>query len=121
MAVNNILQNVATYNESNLALLLNSFCFLSTANKKFQRFNDDVPKNLGDTVNFDLPPRFTSTNTLVASFQSAEQRVQSLVVDKSANVAYEFTAQQFILNEFNKLFEVMNKSLPKARLQVKNQ
>lgn len=94
----NILQQVITYNESNLALLLNSFAFISTANKKFQRFNDDVPKNLGDTVSFDLPPRFTTTNSLVVSFQSAVQRVQALTVDQQASTAYEFTAQQFIFN-----------------------
>lgn len=95
---NNILQQVITYNESNLALLLNSFCFISTSNKKFQRFNDDIPKNLGDTVSFDLPPRFTTTNSLVVAFQSAEQRVQQLTVNKQASTAYEFTAQQFIFN-----------------------
>lgn len=94
----NLLQQVITYNESNLALLLNSFCFISTSNKKFQRFNDDIPKNLGDTVSFDLPPRFTTTNSLVVSFQSAEQRVQQLTVNKQASTAYEFTAQQFIFN-----------------------
>lgn len=94
----NILQQVITYNESNLALLLNSFAFISTSNKKFQRFNDDIPKNLGDTVSFDLPPRFTTTNSLVVSFQSAVQRVQNLTVDQQASTAYEFTAQQFIFN-----------------------
>jgi hypothetical protein len=94
----NILQQVITYNESNLALLLNSFAFLSTSNKKFQRFNDDIPKNLGDTVSFDLPPRFTTTNSLVVSFQSAVQRVQQLTVNQQASTAYEFTAQQFIFN-----------------------
>lgn len=102
----NILQQVVTYNESNLALLLNTFCFISTANKKFQRFNDDVPKNLGDTVSFDLPPRFTTTNSLVVSFQAAEQRVQTLTVNQQASTAYEFTAQQFIFNvrDYMKVF-----------------
>lgn len=94
----NILQTVITYNESNLAYLLNSFCFISQSNKKFQRFNDDIPKQLGDTVSFDLPPRFTTTNSLVVSFQAAEQRVQNLTVNMQASVAYEFTAQQFIFN-----------------------
>lgn len=94
----NILQQVITYNESNLALLLNSFCFISTSNKKFQRFNDDVPKNLGDTVSFDLPPRFTTSNSLVVTFQAAVQRVQQLTVDMQGSTAYEFTAQQFIFN-----------------------
>jgi hypothetical protein len=94
----NILQQVITYNESNLALLLNSFAFISTSNMKFHRFNDDIPKNLGDSVSFDLPPRFTTTNSLVVNFQSAEQRVQQLTVNKQASTAYEFTAQQFIFN-----------------------
>lgn len=98
MATINILQQVITYNESNLGLLLNSFCFISTANKKYMRFNDDVPKNLGDTVSFDLPPRFTTTDSLVVSFQSANQRVQTLQVSQQASTAYEFTAQQFIFN-----------------------
>jgi hypothetical protein len=95
---NNILQQVITYNESNLALLLNSYCFLSTSNKKFVGFNDSVPKNLGDTVSFDLPPRFTTTNSLVVTFQPAVQRVQNLTVNQQASTAYEFTAQQFIFN-----------------------
>lgn len=102
----NILQQVITYNESGLALLLNSFCFLSTCNKKFIGFNDSVPKNLGDTVSFDLPPRFTTTNSLVANFQSAVQRVQTLTVDQQASTSYEFTAQQFIFNvrDYMKVF-----------------
>lgn len=94
----NILTQVITYNESNLALLLNSFAFISTANMKYNRFNDDIPKNLGSTVSFDLPPRFTTTASLVVTFQPAEQRVQNLTVDKQASTAYEFTAQQFIFN-----------------------
>lgn len=94
----NILQQVITYNESNLALLLNSFAFISTSNKKFKKFNDEIPMNLGDTVSFDLPPRFTTTNSLVVTFQAAEQRVQNLTVNKQASTAYEFTAQQFIFN-----------------------
>ncbi len=94
---NNILQTVTTYNDSGLALLLNSFAFISKSNKKFKDF-DKIEKNLGDTVEFDLPPRFTTTNSLVVSFQSAEQRVQTLTVDQQTSTAYEFSAQQFIFN-----------------------
>lgn len=94
----NILQQVITYNESLLALLLNSYCFISKSNKKFERFNDDVPKNLGDTVAFDLPPRMTTTPSLVASFQPVEQRIQQLSVNQQISSSYEFTAQQFIFN-----------------------
>lgn len=95
---NNILQQVITYNESGLALLLNSCAFVDTANTKFKDFDREVPMNLGDTVSFDLPPRFTTTNSLVVSFQAAEQRVQNLSVINQASTAYEFTAQQFIFN-----------------------
>lgn len=51
-----------------------------------------------DTVTFDLPPRFTTAASLVATFQSADQRVENLTVDKAINVSYAFTAQQFIFN-----------------------
>jgi hypothetical protein len=95
--MSNILQTVKTYNESGLALLLNSNAMISNANMKFKNF-DKMEKNLGDAVEFDLPPRFTTTNSLVASFQSAEQRVQTLTVDKEVSTAYEFSAQQFIFN-----------------------
>lgn len=59
-----------------------------------------------DTVSFDLPPRFTTTNSLVANFQPAVQRVQTLTVDQQASTSYEFTAQQFIFNvrDYMKVF-----------------
>lgn len=98
MAVpNNILQQVQTYQESNLAYLQNLNCFVATANTKFKNF-EKLTANLGDTVTFDLPPRFTTAASLVATFQSADQRVENLTVDKAINVSYAFTAQQFIFN-----------------------
>lgn len=98
MAVpNNILQQVQTYQLSNLAYLQNLSCFVSTANTKFKNF-EKLEANLGDSVTFDLPPRFQTASSLVATFQSAEQRVATLTVDKAINVAYAFTAQQFIFN-----------------------
>ncbi len=98
MAVpNNILQQVQTYQMSNLAYLQNLNCFVATANTKFKDF-EKLTANLGDTVTFDLPPRFTVAQSLVATFQSADQRVQNLTVDQAINVSYAFTAQQFIFN-----------------------
>ena len=98
MAVpNNILQQVQTYQNSNLAYLQNLNCFVATANTKFKDFEKETA-NLGDTVNFDLPPRFVTAQSLVATFQSADQRVENLTVDKAVNVSYAFTAQQFIFN-----------------------
>lgn len=95
---NNVLQAVTTFNKANLALLQNSFCFLSTANKKFKDFDRQVPANLGTSVEFDLPPRFNTVNSLVIANQSAEQRVQTLTVDQQASTSYDFTAQQLIFN-----------------------
>lgn len=98
MAVpNNILQQVQTYQNSNLAYLQNLNCFVATANTKFKNF-EKLTANLGETVTFDLPPRFTTAQSLVATFQSADQRVENLTVDKAVNVSYAFTAQQFIFN-----------------------
>ena len=98
MAVpNNILQQVQTYQKSGLAYLQNLNCFVKTANTKFKNFQD-MEANLGDTVTFDLPPRFNTASGLVATFQSAEQRVENLTVSEAENVSYAFTAQQFIFN-----------------------
>jgi len=93
----NILQTVQTYQASELAYLLNLFAFVSTANKKFKDF-ENLEANLGDTVTFDLPPRYTTTNSLVATFQESQQRVQPLTVNNAVNTAYAFSAQQFIFN-----------------------
>lgn len=94
----NILQNVATYQKSGLAYLLNQCAFVSTANTKFKDFNKTVVNNLGATVNFSLPSRFTSANSLVAVFQDVEQRLEPLTIDQARNVSYAFTAEEFILN-----------------------
>ncbi len=93
----NILQTVQTYQMSGLAFLQNLCCFIATSNTKFKDF-DRMTANLGDTVGFDLPPRFTTTNSLVANFQPAEQRVQTLTVDQQISTSYAFTDQQFIFN-----------------------
>lgn len=96
MAIN-ILEQVQTYQLSQLALLTNENCFIGTANKDYLQFNK-LPANLGDTVTFDLPPRYLSYPTLVANFQGSKQRVHSLTVDQAQNVSYEFSNQQFIFN-----------------------
>lgn len=93
----NILQQVITYQESLLAFLINQMPFVATSNTRFKDFNK-LTANLGDTVSFDLPPRFTTVNSLVASFESAAQRVQNLTCDQAISTSYAFTAQQFIFN-----------------------
>ena len=94
---NNILQTVQTYQRSGLALLQNLCCHISTANTKFKDF-DLIQANLGSTVTFDLPPRFTTTASLVASFQPAVQRVQTLACDQANNTSFAVTSQQRIFN-----------------------
>lgn len=94
---NNILQQVITYQESMLGILQNQNCFYEIANTKFKNFQD-MTANLGDTVSFDLPPRFTTVASLVAQPEGAVQRVLNLVVDQQVSTSYEFTAQQFIFN-----------------------
>lgn len=103
----NFLQQVQTYQIAHLAWLLNYSCFIYTANKKFKDF-DKLTANLGDTVTFDLPPRYVTSPTLVVggNFQPSTQRVQTLTVNNAANTSYAFTDQQFIFNiqEYMKVF-----------------
>jgi hypothetical protein len=93
----NILQQVQTYQMSNLAYLQNLNCFISTANTRFKDF-DKIEANLGSSVSFDLPPRFVTANSLVATFQPAAQRIHTLSVNNAYNTSYVFSAEQFIFN-----------------------
>jgi hypothetical protein len=94
---NNVLQTVQTYQKAELAWLLNSFCFLSLSNKKFKDFNS-LTANLGDTVTFDLAPRYITYNGLVITQQQSVQRVMPLVCSQAANVSAAYSDQQFIFN-----------------------
>lgn len=93
----NILQQVQTYQRSSLGLLLNLCCHISTANTRFKDF-DKIQANLGSTVTFDLPPRFTTVSGLVASWQPAVQRLHALTVDQSNNSSFSATSTQRIFN-----------------------
>jgi hypothetical protein len=93
----NILQQVVTYQPSELAYLQNLNCFLSTANKKFENF-ENLTANLGSTVNMELPYRFTTSNGLVAVDQPITQRYHPLTVDQSANTSMSVTNPEQIFN-----------------------
>lgn len=98
MALNNTLQQVQTYQRSGLAFLQNLNCFFGeVTNKRFQDFQN-ITTNLGSVVTFDLPPRMTVTQGLIAQFQGVSQRVFPLAVDQAVNVSYAFTAQERIFN-----------------------
>lgn len=94
---NNTLQNVQTYQKAELAFLLNSFCGIRMTNKKFENFQDKTA-NLGDTVTFDLAPRYIGYNGLVITQQPSVQRVQSLVCSQAENISSGYTDQQFLFN-----------------------
>lgn len=93
----NILQQVQTYQKTELAFLLNSFVGIHISNKKFQKFNELIA-NLGDVVTFDRGPRYITYNGLVITQQQSQQLVQSLEASQSANVSAAYTDQQFIFN-----------------------
>lgn len=93
----NILQQVQTYQRSSLGLLQNLCCFVSTSNTKFKDF-DKIQANLGSSVTFDTPPRATTAAGLVASWQPAEQLVETLTCDQAFNASFTVTAQQRIFN-----------------------
>lgn len=97
MATTNEFEAIATFQKSNIAYLLNHYCFLNNANKKFKDFNK-LTANLGDTVTFDLPPRYSSDDSLVVTFQNSKQRKQSLTVGNAKNVGMSVTAQEDIFN-----------------------
>jgi hypothetical protein len=93
----NILQTVQTYQKAELAWMLNLFCGINLANKKFKNFQDKEA-NLGDTVTFDLAPRYNTYNGLVITLQESVQRVQSLTCSQASNTSAAYSDQQFIFN-----------------------
>lgn len=96
-APNNILQTVITYQKAELAWMLNQFCAINLTNKKFKNFQN-MTANLGDTVSYDLAPRYITYGGLVITQQQSEQRVEQLVCSQASNVSAAYTDQQFIFN-----------------------
>lgn len=97
MATSNILQQVITYQESELAFLQNLGVFISIANKKFENFQN-ITTNLGSSVDMELPYRFTTADGLVAVNQAITQRVHKLTVDQSANTSMAVTNPEQLFN-----------------------
>lgn len=93
----NVLQNVQTFQKSDLAWLRTECVALMLSNKKFDNFQDKTG-NLGDTVTFDLAPRAVSNNGLIVSFTPSQQRVMSLSVTQAANVSNVYSQQELIFN-----------------------
>ncbi len=97
LPADNILQNVQTYQKSDLGPLYICNPLIFTANKMFDDFQN-FSGNLGDSVTFDKPLKLVGTDSLVANFERIQQRTQTLTVDKEFSVAIQGNAQQFIFN-----------------------
>lgn len=94
---NNELRQVVSYNRSGLALLSNSNCAISTFNTKFKDFQN-YAGNLGSSVTFTKPPRFTDTQGLVATWQAYQQLFHTLSCDQARNVSFSVTDQDQMFN-----------------------
>ena len=105
----NNLINVQTYQMAGLGFLLNEYPFVANANKKFLNFQNYTGQ-LGDTVLFEKPPRMTTRNSLVIAFESADQRFQSLTVNKEVSSAVQFTGQQMVFNDLEDYMERFGKA-----------
>lgn len=105
----NIFQQVITYQESMLALLVNQNCMITTFNKKFNNFQDFMG-NLGATVSFDLPINAEAVNSLVAQFTGIGTRKHELTVADQASWSVEFDTSQFLYYDVENFMKRWGKS-----------
>jgi len=94
----NLMQNVATFNRSELGALQNSYAMLHLGNKKFDNFQSKIVSNLGTTVSMRLPYRFTTTSGLAPNLQSIQQRLQNLTVDQAFSLDFAVDDQERLFN-----------------------
>lgn len=80
-----------------LAFLGNYGAAIHESNKLFENFNT-LTANRGDTVNFELTPRYSSNEGLVAVDQPTTQRLASLTCSEAQNVSFAMTSNQFLFN-----------------------
>ena len=97
VAGQNYLNQVQTYQMSELAYLQNTYAQIANYNKKFKDF-EKLTGNLGSSVTYDVQPKFATSTSLVANFQTSAQQVRTLTVDQSWNTSYQFTSEQFVFN-----------------------
>lgn len=94
----NILENIATLQESGVAYLQNAAPMIDLANKQFQNFQN-FEGNLGTSVKFTRPYRFRGQNSLVVgTFEDIEQRTLTLTVDQEFAVPVAASVQERIYN-----------------------
>lgn len=104
MSVNNILQQVQTYQKPGLVFLNNMDPLINWANKKYQQIGN-ITGNLGTSVGIELAPKMTSKRDLVVDLQNVQQRIQTLVCANPISSAFAFTSEQFVLNQMSYMNE----------------
>ena len=97
VAGQNYLNQVQTYQMSELAFLQNTYAQIANYNKKYKNF-EKLTGNLGSSVTYDVQPKFSTSTSLIANFQTSAQQVRTLTVDQSWNTSYQFTSEQFVFN-----------------------
>lgn len=113
----NFFVQVKTYQKSGLAVLQNEMCFASTANTKFKDFNT-LTANLGDSVQYDLPPRVITNPTLVANFQGLNQRFDTLTCDRPVSAAFAFTTEQLMFYNADQYVTKFDSAIAEMATQV---
>ena len=93
----NILQTVQLYIKTEIAYLFNDFWGIANSNKSLESFNER-PGNLGDSITFDISPRFISYTGLTITQQPSVQRIQTLICSQAVNVSMGYTDEQYIFN-----------------------
>lgn len=104
MTINNVLQQVQTYQKSGLVYLNNIDPLINWANKDYLNFQN-IPTQLGMSVGIGLAPKMTTKASLIADFQDVEQRVQQLTCASAVSSSFAFTSEQFILNQMDYMNE----------------
>lgn len=97
--MSNTFVDVATFQTSGLAILLNEYGVIANLNSKYKEFNN-LTSNLGSTVQFSLPIRTSTSNTLVfgPTANPIQQRFETLTAVNQIMNEYAITAQELVLN-----------------------
>lgn len=93
----NTLQNVQTYQKTDIAYMVNSFVMVNIANTKFKDF-ENLQANLGTTVTWELNTRYRGGNGLIVDFEETIQNVQTMSCTQAKYVSSAFTDEQLVFN-----------------------
>ena len=96
----NTFVNVPTYQKGMLGSLRTINPWLSTLNTRYKNFTSGVVNNLGPSVLIELPPLVnTQQGTLIANYDTAQQRFITLTINETDIGALAFTSQQIVEND----------------------